>query len=96
MSADKRSRVRWGGAFDVRDDIKFVLSNVPAIMFAAAFFFAAITKSPREFSARLLDWLLLTRHRLLVGRFLPHRIPAYRGGQHRLAGKSVPVRDRRR
>jgi hypothetical protein len=40
--------------------IAFVLSNLPAILFVAAFVLAAVTKSPTYFPARLLGWLLLS------------------------------------
>jgi hypothetical protein len=39
--------------------IKFVLGNLPAILFVASFVLAAIAKSPAYFPARLLGWLLL-------------------------------------
>jgi len=44
----------------VKGTIEFVLSNLPAILFAAAFVLAAVTKSPTYFPARLLGWLLLS------------------------------------
>lgn len=40
--------------------IEFVLSNLPAILFVAAFVLAAVTKGPIYFPARLLGWLLLS------------------------------------
>jgi len=43
--------------------INFVLSNLPMFLFAAAFAFAGVLKTPARFTGRLLDWLLL----LLVG-----------------------------
>jgi hypothetical protein len=39
--------------------IKFVLGNLPAILFVASFVLAAIAKSPSYFPARLLGWMLL-------------------------------------
>jgi hypothetical protein len=39
--------------------IKFVLGNLPAILFVASFVSAAVTKSPAYFPARLLGWILL-------------------------------------
>ena len=44
----------------IENTIAFVLSNVPAIMFVAAFVLAAITSRPTYFPARLLRWLLLS------------------------------------
>jgi hypothetical protein len=44
----------------IRIAIAFVLSNLPAILFVAAFVLAAVTKSPTYFPARLLGWLLLS------------------------------------
>jgi hypothetical protein len=44
----------------IRNTIQFVLSNLPAILFVAAFVSAAVTKSPTYFPARLLGWLLLS------------------------------------
>ena len=40
--------------------IEFFLSNLPAILFVAAFIAAALSRSPAYFPARLLDWLLLS------------------------------------
>jgi hypothetical protein len=40
--------------------IGFVLSNLPAILFLAAFVLAAITRSPTYFPMRLLGWLILS------------------------------------
>ena len=40
--------------------IKFVLGNLPAIVFVGAFVMAAIAKSRNYFPARLLRWLLLS------------------------------------
>jgi hypothetical protein len=42
------------------DAVRFVLGNLPEIMFVAAFLLAAVTKSPSYFSVRLLDWLILS------------------------------------
>ncbi len=39
--------------------LKFVLSNLSAIMFVASFVLTALTKRPLNFPARLLRWLLL-------------------------------------
>ena len=44
----------------VQSTIEFVLSNLPAILFVAAFVLAGVTKSPTYFPARLLGWLLLS------------------------------------
>jgi hypothetical protein len=44
----------------IQKTIEFVLSNLPAILFVAAFVMAAVTKSPTYFPARLLGWLLLS------------------------------------
>jgi hypothetical protein len=44
----------------IQNTIAFVLSNLPAILFVAAFVLAAVTKSPTYFPARLLGWLLLS------------------------------------
>ncbi len=44
----------------IRGIIEFILSNLPEILFVAAFLLAAITKSPTYFPARLLEWLLLS------------------------------------
>jgi len=44
----------------VKGAIELVLSNLPAILFVAAFVLAAATKSPNYFPARLLGWLLLS------------------------------------
>jgi hypothetical protein len=44
----------------IQSTIEFVLSNLPAILFVAAFVLAAVTKSPTYFPARLLGWLLLS------------------------------------
>jgi hypothetical protein len=44
----------------VGNAIEFVLSNLPAIMFVAAFVMTAVTASPTYFPARLLRWLLLS------------------------------------
>ena len=44
----------------VQGTIEFALSNLPAILFAAAFVLAGVTKSPTYFPARLLGWLLLS------------------------------------
>jgi len=44
----------------VQGTIEFALSNLPAILFAAAFVLAGVTKSPPYFPARLLGWLLLS------------------------------------
>ncbi len=43
----------------IADAVKFVLGNLPAILFVASFVLAAVTKSPRYFPSRLLEWLLL-------------------------------------
>ena len=39
--------------------IRFVLSNIPAIMFVSALLAAAFVKQPKHFSTRLLGWMLL-------------------------------------
>jgi hypothetical protein len=39
--------------------VNFVLSNLPIFLFAAAFAFAGVLKTPAHFTSRLLDWLLL-------------------------------------
>jgi hypothetical protein len=39
--------------------IRFVLSHIPAIMFVAALLAAAFFKEPKQFSVRLLAWMLL-------------------------------------
>ncbi len=44
----------------IKSIIGFVLSNLPEILFVAAFVLAAVTKSPTYFPARLLGWLLLS------------------------------------
>jgi len=44
----------------IQDAIEFVLSNMPEILFVAAFVLAAVTKSPAYFPARLLGWLILS------------------------------------
>ena len=44
----------------IANAIKFVLSNLPAIMFVGAFALTAATKRPTYFPARLLRWLLLS------------------------------------
>ena len=44
----------------IKSTIEFVLSNLPAILFVAAFALAAVTRSPSYFPARLLRWLLLS------------------------------------
>lgn len=44
----------------IRNTIEFILSNLPAILFVAAFVLAAVTTSPTYFPARLLGWLLLS------------------------------------
>src|SRR5580692_2882158 len=44
----------------IQNTIAFVLSNLPAILFVAAFVLAAVTKSPIYFPTRLLGWLLLS------------------------------------
>jgi hypothetical protein len=44
----------------IENAIGFVLSNLPAILFVAAFVLAAVTKNPIYFPARLLGWLLLS------------------------------------
>jgi uncharacterized protein DUF6790 len=44
----------------IQNVIGFVLGNLPAILFMAAFVLAAITRSPNYFPARLLGWLLLS------------------------------------
>jgi hypothetical protein len=43
----------------IADAIKFVLGNLPAILFVASFFATAVTKNPVYFPTRLLGWLLL-------------------------------------
>jgi hypothetical protein len=40
--------------------IRFVLTNLPAILFVGAFVLTAVTKRPTSFPARLLEWLLLS------------------------------------
>src|ERR1700685_194563 len=44
----------------IQNAIGFVLSNLPAILFVAAFVLAAITRSPSYFPGRLLGWLILS------------------------------------
>jgi hypothetical protein len=44
----------------IKSTIEFVLSNLPAILFIAAFVLVAVTKTPSYFPARLLRWLLLS------------------------------------
>jgi hypothetical protein len=44
----------------IQNVVGFVLGNLPAILFIAAFVLAAITRSPSYFPARLLGWLLLS------------------------------------
>lgn len=44
----------------IQSAIAFVLSNLPEILFVAAFVLAAVSKSPAYFPARLLGWLLLS------------------------------------
>lgn len=44
----------------IQGAIQFILSNLPAILFVAAFVLAAVTKSPTHFPSRLLGWLLLS------------------------------------
>ncbi|MEP9376782.1 DUF6790 family protein [Aquabacter sp. CN5-332] len=43
----------------IGDAIKFVLANLPALLFVAAFVVAAARKAPPSFATRLFDWLLL-------------------------------------
>lgn len=44
----------------IGEAIKFILGNLPAIVFIGAFVMAAVTKNPLYFPARLLQWLLLS------------------------------------
>ena len=44
----------------IQSAIQFILSNLPAILFVAAFILAGVTKSPAHFPSRLLGWLLLS------------------------------------
>lgn len=43
----------------VAESIRFVLTNVPLIMFVAAIAIASVTRSPASASQRYLSWLLL-------------------------------------
>jgi hypothetical protein len=43
----------------IADAIRFVLTNVPAVMLVLAVLVAAIPRTGRPFAARLLDWVLL-------------------------------------
>jgi hypothetical protein len=75
----------------VQSTIEFVLGNLPAILFVAAFVLAGVTKSPTYSRSAPGMAASLCRYRVRVGGLLPHRIPAYCGFEHRLAGQSIPV-----
>ena len=76
----------------IKSTIEFVLSNLPAILFIAAFVLVAVTKTPSYFPARLLRWLLLSVGIAYTWAGFFHIVfSAYSSFQHRVGGQSVPV-----
>ena len=71
----------------IKSTIEFVLSNLPAILFVAAFALAAVTRSSKLFSCSASEMAAsLGRYRVHVGWLLSHCVSAYSSFEHRLGG----------